>query len=185
MDILMIPYVNLIIKYSSSFQLPSPIVAGIIEVESSWNPIAISSAGAVGLMQVIPDLDDRPSAEELKDPETNIFWGCKILSTLYERYDSLDMALAAYNGAYQGGRIIPAGWEYIRKVHLASKKYYYLSPCQEDFLEYAPHSGTWREAAIVLKGISSTALERGREVVRLANNAKKELEKAEETWQYM
>lgn len=163
------PYVKFILDEARAFNLPPDIVAGIIEIESNWQPDAVSSVGAVGLMQVMPDLKQadgttRPNAETLKSPEVNIHWGCKILSGLYNSLDSMDKALAAYYGAYDytNDEISEAGWSYVRLAHRARRKYLDLSRADDLFLPWAVDTHSWKEAASVLKGIATMALERGR-----------------------
>lgn len=61
------------------------LVAAVIMVESSGDPNAVNKTSkATGLMQVMPFeagdvFSGRPTIEELKDPDTNIAWGCRIL----------------------------------------------------------------------------------------------------------
>lgn len=166
---MLVPYLSFIIKYANMYSLPPYIVAAVIEVESNWNPLAVSSAGAVGLMQVIPGLREgdgtkRPSKDELFNPETNIKWGCKILGGLFERYKSLDKALAGYYGGVRNGVITDQGWRYVELVHQAAKNYYFIAPCTDAFKEYAPESGCWEEAAINLKGIATDLLDKVRAI---------------------
>lgn len=80
------------------------LIIAVIAVESSFNPIAESSAGAKGLMQVIP----RYHAEKLQefggdhavfDPQTNILVGSKILNEYLRRTGNLSIALQMYAGA--------------------------------------------------------------------------------------
>jgi len=81
------------------------LVLALIEAESGSDPEAISSAGAVGLMQLMPRTakevarkHDLSESFELKDPETNLRLGCLLLRDLLARYggDTVS-ALAAYN----------------------------------------------------------------------------------------
>jgi soluble lytic murein transglycosylase-like protein len=87
---------------ASRAELPPELVLAVIEVESNFDPWAISVAGAQGLMQVMPfwlkELD-RPQ-DNLHHPETNLRFGCTILRHYLdmERGD-LKRALARYNGS--------------------------------------------------------------------------------------
>lgn len=81
-------------------------VAGLIEIESSFNNIAVSPAGARGLLQLTPStaaaLADELGVEwrgpiTLHDPEINLHLGLYYLSQLETRFGNLDLALAAYN----------------------------------------------------------------------------------------
>lgn len=84
------------------------LVAAVINEESGFRPDIVSSAGAVGLMQVMPDTADemkmrRMVSEEvvgeksLEDPAANIEYGTAYLRYLVERYHEIETALAAYN----------------------------------------------------------------------------------------
>lgn len=74
------------------------LVAAIVEVESSFNPNAVSHRGAMGLMQVLPSTARTDDPETLKDPALNITVGTRYLRHLLELYNGdLELALAAYN----------------------------------------------------------------------------------------
>src|SRR3972149_1021644 len=65
----------------------------------------ISTAGAVGLMQVMPreaGFSWRPTRAELLSPSVNLFWGTRTISLVLQQAEgSLDRALAAYNGGWE------------------------------------------------------------------------------------
>ncbi len=78
------------------------IVLAVIEVESAFNPYAISSSGALGLMQVMPFWTQRlPYPQRnLFRVRTNLLYGCHILRHYLNRHrGNLFAALAAYNGS--------------------------------------------------------------------------------------
>jgi soluble lytic murein transglycosylase len=93
------------------------LVVALIRQESLFEPEAVSSAGAHGLMQVMPATARRiraadgmppPSTAELRDVATNVDLGVAVLERLLARYDgSAVKALAAYNG----GEDAVAKWE--------------------------------------------------------------------------
>lgn len=100
-------YSEYVTAYSQKYGVPETLVFSVIRTESSFDSGAVSSAGAVGLMQLLPDtftwLTDEILFEHLEtgmlyDPETNIRYGTYYLSRLYDRYGRWDLALAAYNG---------------------------------------------------------------------------------------
>lgn len=83
--------------------LPTELVLAVIEVESRFDPYAISRAGAQGLMQVMSFWKEelgRPE-DNLTDMRTNLRYGCTILA-YYQQIEpaDLDAALARYNGSY-------------------------------------------------------------------------------------
>ena len=84
------------------------LVAAVIKCESGWNENAQSRAGAVGLMQVMPDTaksvsetgavdTKRYSPSNLTDPAINIEYGTALLSYLQENLSTTDEVIAAYN----------------------------------------------------------------------------------------
>jgi soluble lytic murein transglycosylase-like protein len=70
----------------------------VIAIESDFNPNAVSSAGAVGLMQIMPMWKPMLNIEhDLRHVDTSISNGLKILAFYERRYQTLEMALTAYN----------------------------------------------------------------------------------------
>ncbi len=88
--------------FSSQFGLPPELVLAVIDVESNFDRFAISYAGALGLMQVMPFWRDeigRPE-DNLHDVRTNILYGCRILAYYLEKENGdRRAALARYNGS--------------------------------------------------------------------------------------
>lgn len=83
--------------------LQPELVLAVIEVESHFNPYALSPVGAQGIMQVMPFWKNeigRPE-DNLIDLDTNLQYGCTILKHYLDRSDNrLAEALARYNGSY-------------------------------------------------------------------------------------
>lgn len=85
--------------------LDPTLLLGVVDFESGGDPsIRNKSSGATGLGQVMPreagaSFRDRPTAEALKDPDTNLEWAARILKSGLDRYGTEDKALAAYLGS--------------------------------------------------------------------------------------
>ncbi|MCK2182729.1 lytic transglycosylase domain-containing protein [Halomonas sp. YJPS3-2] len=82
--------------------LPPALVLSVIQVESAFRAEAVSSAGAVGLMQIMPFWIRELGlpADDLKDPVRNLRYGCTILAHYLAVEDGdLTRALARYNGS--------------------------------------------------------------------------------------
>jgi soluble lytic murein transglycosylase-like protein len=87
-------------KYSEKSGVDANILAAVIAVESHCDPLAVSSKGAVGIMQVMPRVWNSEynfSEVNLLNPEENIQVGSEILGGL-TRANSPKMALSKYNG---------------------------------------------------------------------------------------
>ncbi|TDY01617.1 lytic transglycosylase domain-containing protein [Thiohalophilus thiocyanatoxydans] len=83
------------------------LVLAVIEVESNFDRFAISSAGAMGLMQVMPFWLDEigQPGDNLFDIQTNLRMGCTILKYYLDKENgNLTPALARYNGSYGSHR---------------------------------------------------------------------------------
>ena len=74
------------------------LVLAVIGIESAGNPSAVSSAGATGLMQLIPATAERFGVVDATDPKQNIKGGVAYLDFLMNRFDRDPvLVLAAYN----------------------------------------------------------------------------------------
>jgi soluble lytic murein transglycosylase-like protein len=83
-------------------QLPAELVLAVMDVESSFNRWAVSSAGAQGLMQVMPFWPEQLGMQrhQLVQIQPNIRMGCAILKFYYDRERrDVRKALARYNGS--------------------------------------------------------------------------------------
>ena len=93
-----------IIRYEAQrVGIDPQIIFALIEVESNFRADAVSHAGAIGLMQVMPfwtDVLSRGSSRELFEPRVNIRYGCLILRHYLDiEKGNLDRALGRYNGS--------------------------------------------------------------------------------------
>ena len=75
-------------------------VKAVIQTESNWDHKAISSSGAIGLMQVLPKTamsEFNTPKDDLFDPYVNVTVGIKYLSHLNNHFDDMDATLTAYS----------------------------------------------------------------------------------------
>jgi soluble lytic murein transglycosylase-like protein len=114
------------IKYSVSF----PLLKALIKVESNFNPKAVSKAGAIGLMQIMPVNFDALKITNPFNPRENILGGTLYLKKLMTRFEGkLPLALAAYNAgpttveSYNNIPPIKETENYVKKIMEA----YYLN----------------------------------------------------------
>jgi soluble lytic murein transglycosylase len=85
-------------RASAIHNVPFDLVKALIKVESDFNCRAVSRAGAMGLMQIMPDNLRLLNVSDPFDPWENILGGTKYLRKMIDRFDGeLSMALAAYN----------------------------------------------------------------------------------------
>ncbi|MFO0706833.1 MAG: lytic transglycosylase domain-containing protein [Nitrospira sp.] len=113
----------MISRYSQQHQLHPALIRAVIKAESDFDPMAVSRAGAVGLMQLMPQTAVRMDVRDLYDPEDNIGGGTKYLRQLLDRFrGNLPLALAAYNAGehvvdrYRGLPPIDETRQYVKKV---------------------------------------------------------------------
>jgi soluble lytic murein transglycosylase len=91
-------YDDLITEASKKHGVSFSLLKALIKIESDFNPRAISSAGAKGLMQIMPENIMALNIKDPFDPLENIMGGTRYLKKLIRRFDGkLPMALAAYN----------------------------------------------------------------------------------------
>ena len=134
-------------KYADLYGLDRALVFAMIKTESGFDKNAVSSAGAIGLMQITPKTAEYISKVlgeqdySLTEAHTNIRFGCYYLRYLLNKFSDLDTALVAYN-AGEGNVIkwlkdnnfstdgralnyIPfkESREYIKKIKQNTKKY--------------------------------------------------------------
>ena len=99
-------YEQIVTGHAENYHLDPQLVAAVIYQESKFDADAVSSSGAVGLMQLLPEtaqgIADRTGGHgwhesDLVDPELNIRYGSWYLRHLLDKYKDEELALAAYN----------------------------------------------------------------------------------------
>ena len=96
-----------IAQYSRLYNVPEKLVISVVHHESNFNPNAISPKGAKGLMQLM-DINSEAAQINPFNPEQNLKAGIELLARLLDKYDNVELALAAYNAGegnvdkYQG-----------------------------------------------------------------------------------
>jgi soluble lytic murein transglycosylase-like protein len=84
--------------YASTFRVPVELVDAVIQVESDWNPYAVSDKGAAGLMQLMPATAVRFGVRDRLNPEENIRGGVAYLAWLIGLFKGdLRLVVAAYH----------------------------------------------------------------------------------------
>ena len=102
------PLESLIREVAQRYGVEPELVRAVIEVESAFDPDAVSSKGAVGLMQLLPETAGDYGVTDLFDPRENVEAGVRHLERLSQRFrGDLDLVLAAYNAGE--GRVERAG----------------------------------------------------------------------------
>ena len=147
-DLYDIEYSEYVQKYSEEYGVDCDIIYAVIKCESNFNPNAKSSAGAMGLMQMMPstfkDVQSRLGEEleddALYDPETSIKYGTYYLKHLYDAFGDWDLVFAAYNAGRGNvskwlknekystdGKLVkipfPETERYVKKVKAAREEY--------------------------------------------------------------
>jgi hypothetical protein len=110
-------------KASDTYGVPVQLLKAVAKAESNFNPASESSAGAQGIMQLMPATARSLGVTDAFDPEQNIMGGAKYLSQQLARYDgNTVLALAAYNAGpgnvakYDGVPPFKETQNYITKV---------------------------------------------------------------------
>ncbi|MCC6178106.1 MAG: transglycosylase SLT domain-containing protein [Chloroflexi bacterium] len=115
---------------AAKYGVDPALIAAVIEVESSFNPNAVSVAGATGLMQLMPATARGLGVSDARDPLQNVLGGAKLLGHLLDKYHGdVSLAAAAYNagsGAVDTYGGVPPYAEtrrYVPKVLAALSRY--------------------------------------------------------------
>lgn len=117
-------YARTIEMVARQHNLYPELLHAVVRTESAYNPSAVSSAGATGLMQLMPGTAKRYKVKDIWDPVENLRGGAEYLRDLLDMFDNdLRLALAGYNAGENavikyGNRIppYPETQRYVRKV---------------------------------------------------------------------
>lgn len=96
-------YLDTICQAAARYGFDWELIAALTYQESLWNPGAVSTAGARGLMQLLPDTAKSLGVSDIHNPRENIWAGVRYLNAYFDFYnrapteDRLKIALAAYN----------------------------------------------------------------------------------------
>jgi soluble lytic murein transglycosylase-like protein len=95
-----ITMLNLVKKAAKRYNVKSSLICAIIKQESNWKPRVVSSAGAIGLMQIMPATGRSAcnlKKNELFNPSKNINCGVRYFKKLLDQFNSIELALCANN----------------------------------------------------------------------------------------
>jgi soluble lytic murein transglycosylase-like protein len=116
-------YDGFIHEAASLYQIPEELVRAVILVESNYDPRAVSHAGAVGLMQLMPGTAQTMMVEDIYDPRQNILGGTRYLRILANMFNGdIFLTVAGYNAGenavirYGGIPPYPETQGYVTKV---------------------------------------------------------------------
>lgn len=143
-------YADTVEQEAEAYDFPPSLIYAVIHTESHFDPSALSTADAKGLMQLTDDTyqwarrrlgEDKGDPNDLFDPETNIHYGVTVMNLLRQSFPNVETMLAAYNAgqgrvnswlsdpAYSNDGVtlhtIPyeETADYVRRVLTAQKRY--------------------------------------------------------------
>lgn len=142
-------HVETVEKYADTYSVPKELIFAVIKTESKFKSDAVSSAGAIGLMQMTPktftwlcekNSDTFNDSRLLYAPDVSIMYGTFYLDMLYSEFGDWETALAAYNAGpskvrewlkdpecSKDGKLTHIPYketrEYVKKVIKAKEKY--------------------------------------------------------------
>lgn len=118
-----IAYEPIIREAAAMYDLDTRLLRAVVRLESGFDALAVSSAGAQGLMQLMPALAEELGVADPFDPRENIFGGARYLKALLLEHDGNEtLALASYNAGpgvvaqYQGVPPYPETQQYVRTI---------------------------------------------------------------------
>ncbi|MBW2410820.1 MAG: lytic transglycosylase domain-containing protein [Deltaproteobacteria bacterium] len=119
-----------ILQAAQKYNLPPALIKAVIKAESNFDPGAVSSAGAQGLMQLMPATAEELGVKNSFDIEQNIDGGSHYLRKMLDKFGgNTKLALAAYNAGpgtvekYHGNVPYPETRNYVKRVMRFSAKF--------------------------------------------------------------
>ena len=116
-------YEGFIREASALHRVDATLIRSVMQTESSFDALAVSRAGAMGLMQLMPGVAAEMGVEDPFDPRQNVIGGAKYLRRLLDMYrGNVRLALASYNAGasnvsqYGGVPPFPETQRYVKKV---------------------------------------------------------------------
>ncbi len=134
------PYDNIVQQAAKTYNVDQNLVHAVIRQESNYDPNAVSTANAQGLMQLIPATAERFGVTDPFDPRQNIYGGTEYLAWLTKEFNGdMDKILAGYNAGEgnvhkaNGIPDFPETVNYVKRV-----KHYYHNNRQETGYSHQP-----------------------------------------------
>jgi soluble lytic murein transglycosylase-like protein len=116
-------YASIIAEAAKRYGVDAALIKSVMQAESAFNPFAVSPAGAMGLMQLMPDVAAEHGANQPFDPRENIMAGTRYLRELLDRHHgNVRLTLASYNAGptvvtrYAGVPPFPETVRYVKTV---------------------------------------------------------------------
>jgi hypothetical protein len=106
-------YDRLIREAAVTYRLDPALIRSVMHTESAFNPVAVSTAGAMGLMQLMPEIAQAYGVDDPFDPRQNIMAGARLLRELLDLHrGNLVLTIASYNAgpsaiAKHGNKVPP------------------------------------------------------------------------------
>ncbi len=122
-------YDEIVKKAAKKYDVDFSLIKSVIKAESLYDPNAVSTAGAKGLMQLMPATAKQMGVKKIFDPQQNIMGGTKYLKKLLKKFKDSRKAVAAYNAGpaavvyYDGIPPYKETTNYVKKVSDFYKTY--------------------------------------------------------------
>jgi soluble lytic murein transglycosylase-like protein len=150
---------GLIEETATLHRMDPELIRAVVEVESNFNPLAVSPRGAMGLMQLIRPTAQRFGVSNVFDPVQNLDGGVRYLKYLMEMFKgNLELSLAAYN-AGENAVVRSRGVPPIRETREYLRKINGIYPLRRPRAS-ANESLNSREARIIVKTVGDDGIVR-------------------------